>query len=142
MIDENSVLGIKDNTQKTGKPQFATIAEIYEDGVTLILDGETQPTEKHYLTNCDTVFAKGDRVKILRDSNTYVVEYKVGPPKQTDSVGWATWGHKGKYLGFFDPELVYPKQTVQNLSGSVTAVTVGTRLNDLLNALRKYNLIG
>ena len=142
MIDENSILGIKDNTQKTGKPQFATIAEIYDDGVSLILDGETQPTEKHYLTNCDTVFAKGDRVKILRDSNTYVVEYKVGPPRRADTANWILWGHTGEYLGFFDPTEVFPKQTVPNLSGSVSAVTVGNRLNDLLNALRRYNLIG
>lgn len=142
MIDENSVLGIKDNTQKTGKPQFATIAEIYDDGVTLILDGETQPTQKHYLTNCDTVFAKGDRVKILRDSNTYVVEYKVGPPRTGDTANWTIWGHSGEYLGFFNPTTAYKKQTVSNLSGSVTATTVANRLNDLLNALRKYNLIG
>ena len=142
MIDKNSVLGVKNNTQKTGEPQFATVAQVYEDGVTLILDGETEPTQKHYLTNCDTAFAVGDRVKILRDSSTYVVEYKVGPPKRSDAVNWSIWGHAGTYLTFFGGSVGRGKITVPNLSGSVTISDVGNRLNDLLNALRLYNLIG
>ena len=35
---------------------FATIGAVYEDGVSLIFDGEDAPTEKHYLCNTSTYF--------------------------------------------------------------------------------------
>lgn len=60
---------------------FATIGAIYEDGVTLIFDGQDAPTEKHYKCNSFVVFHAGDRVRIIKDSGTYVVEYSVGAPK-------------------------------------------------------------
>lgn len=60
---------------------FATVGAIYADGLTLIFDGESAPTEKHYKCNTSVGFAAGDRVKILADSGTYVVEYVVGAPK-------------------------------------------------------------
>lgn len=59
---------------------FATIGAVYSDGVTLIFDGETEATTKHYKVNSFVVFAAGDRVRIIRDSGTYVVEYPVGNP--------------------------------------------------------------
>lgn len=62
---------------------FATIGAVYADGVTLIFDGETEPTTKHYKCNSAIVFLAGDRVRIIRDSGTYVVEYPVGDPKTT-----------------------------------------------------------
>ena len=64
---------------------FATIGAIYEDGVTLIFDGQEEPTEKHYKVNTSVVFAAGDRVKICKDSGTYVVEYTVGSPKKNET---------------------------------------------------------
>lgn len=65
-------------------PCFATIGAVYDDGISLIFDDQEdrQPTEKHYKCNTSVVFATGDRVKILPDSGTYVVEYVVGPPLQ------------------------------------------------------------
>ena len=66
--------------KKEPEVNFATIDEIYSDGVTLIFDGETEPTTKHYKCNSAVVFSAGDRVKVLRDSGTYVVEYPVGNP--------------------------------------------------------------
>jgi len=59
---------------------FATIGAVYADGVTLIFDGETAATEKHYKVNASIVFTAGQRVKIFKDSGTYVVEYPVGNP--------------------------------------------------------------
>lgn len=59
---------------------FATIGEIFEDGVSLIFDGQDAATEKHYKVNTSIVFKAGDRVKIFPDSGTYVVEYVVGSP--------------------------------------------------------------
>ena len=77
-------LGILENAEETATivRNFATIGAVYEDGVSLIFDGEAAPTEKHYLCNTSAYFKAGDRVKIATDSGTYVVEYAVGAPKQ------------------------------------------------------------
>ena len=71
---------------------FATIGEVFEDGVSLIFDGQEEATEKHYKTNTSIVFRAGDRVKILSDSGTYVVEYIVGDPKKPDPVPDPVYG--------------------------------------------------
>lgn len=71
---------------------FATIGEIYDDGVSLIFDGQEDATEKHYKVNTSIVFHAGDRVKILADSGTYVVEYVVGTPKVEEPGGEAVTG--------------------------------------------------
>lgn len=71
---------------------FATIGEIYEDGVSLIFDGQEEATEKHYKVNTSIVFHAGDRVKILADSGTYVVEYVVGTPKVEEPGGETVTG--------------------------------------------------
>lgn len=65
---------------------FATISNVYEDGVTLLFDGEATPSEKHYKVNTSVFFSPGDRVKILPDSGTYVVEYVVGAPQMKSNV--------------------------------------------------------
>lgn len=62
------------------EPNFATIGAVFEDGVSLIFDGSEAATEKHYKVNTSVLFSPGDRVKILADSGTYVVEYVVGSP--------------------------------------------------------------
>lgn len=79
---------------------FATIGEIFDDGVSLIFDGQDAATEKHYKVNTSIVFKAGDRVKILADSGTYVVEYVVGPPIQPgeETVGLPAGGTKGQAL--------------------------------------------
>ena len=59
---------------------FATIDQIYDDGITLIFDGEETASEKHYKCNSFCIFAPGQRVRIIKDSGTYVVEYPVGNP--------------------------------------------------------------
>ena len=77
---------------------FATIGGLHEDGVSLIFDGESEPTQKHYLCNIAVDFAPGDRVKIIADSGTYVVEYVVGPPRQTKLAGIPAGGDEGQVL--------------------------------------------
>lgn len=79
---------------------FATIGEVFEDGVSLIFDGQDAATEKHYRINTSIVFKAGDRVKILADSGTYVVEYVVGPPKKPEDepVGIPAGGTAGQSL--------------------------------------------
>ena len=51
---------------------FATIGEVFEDGVSLIFDGQEAATEKHYRVNTSIVFKAGDRVKILADRKSVV----------------------------------------------------------------------
>ncbi len=70
------------------EPESATsamIGEVYEDGVTLIFDGNTEPTNKRYKVNTSIVFEKDQRVKLFKDSNTYLVEYPFGAPKMAES---------------------------------------------------------
>ena len=62
---------------------FAKIAAIYDDGVTLIFDGMEEATQKRYQTNSFVVFKVGDRVRVIKDSGTYVVEYPVGAPRKS-----------------------------------------------------------
>ena len=76
--------------QEAQDASFATIAAIYDDGVTLKFDGMDTPTEKRYQTNAFVVFKVGDRVRIIKDSGTYVVEYPVGAPRKSFSADYAT----------------------------------------------------
>ena len=64
------------------KPEFhfATVGDVYSDGLSLIFDGQTQATSKHYKCNTSCKFTAGQRVRIIKDSGTYVVEYPVGRP--------------------------------------------------------------
>lgn len=79
---------------------FATVGEVYDDGLTLIFDGEEAPTEKHYKCNTSVIFHAGDRVRILEDSGTFVVEYVVGVPMDPDNElhGLPTGGSTGQVL--------------------------------------------
>lgn len=63
---------------------FATIGTIYSDGVTLIFDGQTSESLKKYKVNASAYFRKGDRVRVIKDSGTYVVEYPVGSPNASN----------------------------------------------------------
>lgn len=62
---------------------FATIGSVYSDGVTLYFDSVQAESVKHYKVNNSVVFRAGDRVRITKDSGTYVVEYVVGNPKSS-----------------------------------------------------------
>ncbi len=62
---------------------FATVGAVYSDGITLIFDGQTAATTKRYKANTTILFIAGQRVKICKDSGTYVVEYPVGNPRMS-----------------------------------------------------------
>ncbi len=85
-MDEN--LFVPAETEKK-QINFATVAEIYDDGISLVFDGEESPSEKHYKCNSFVVFEKGDRVRISEDSGTYIVEYPVGNPRKQFEVDYA-----------------------------------------------------
>lgn len=72
-------------TDKESAPEFifATVAEVdAQNGIRLKFDGETDPTDKFYKCNASAFFALNDRVKITKDSGTYVVDYVVGKPME------------------------------------------------------------
>lgn len=53
---------------------LATVTEIAEDGIVLDIG------EKHYKCSTGIVFKVGDRVKLIKDSGTYLVAFPVGAP--------------------------------------------------------------
>lgn len=67
---------------------FATIKAVHDDGVTLSFDDGSE-SQKHYKVNSGVVFNAGDRVRILKDNGTYVVEYVVGRPIKAINAGSA-----------------------------------------------------
>lgn len=75
--------GLFTDTSGTKKEQpnvfLAEIDEVFEDGVSLIINGSA--TKKHYLVNTSCTYQKGDRVKVTKVSGTYLVDYKIGKPK-------------------------------------------------------------
>ena len=62
---------------------FATVGTVYEDGIALIFNGAEAESLKHYKCNAAVRFTAGQRVRIIEDSGTYVVEYPVGAPAQS-----------------------------------------------------------
>ncbi len=60
---------------------FATVGTVYADGISLIFPGQSAPSEKHYKCNTSVRFSAGQRVKVIEDSGTWVVEYPVGNPQ-------------------------------------------------------------
>lgn len=100
MDEELNIIPAEEETQQA-EPiirNFATVGAVYTDGVSLIFDGESEPTQKHYLCNTMMYCRPGDRVKIVEDSGTYVVEYVVGAPLQTELHGLPTGGVAGQIL--------------------------------------------
>lgn len=67
-------------SRKTGPSTgtIATVAAVYEDGIALILPGETSPGQKHYPYNSACSFSPGQRVHIAREGRTIIVEYPIG----------------------------------------------------------------
>lgn len=68
---------------------FATIKAVHDDGVTLVFDDGSE-SQKHYKVNSGVVFNAGNRVRILEDNGTYVVEYVVGRPIKAITAGTAS----------------------------------------------------
>lgn len=98
---------------------FASVAEVDETkGVRLLFDGTTIPTQKYYVCATNLTLAVGDRVKVCKDSGTYIVEYKLGLPgaetasfsfqingvtySAKENQSWSNWvGSRYNTAGFF-----------------------------------------
>lgn len=79
---------------------FATVGTVYEDGIALIFNGAEKESQKHYKCNACVRFEAGQRVRIIEDSGTYVVEYPVGVPAQSifaDSAGRSAYALEAGY---------------------------------------------
>ena len=94
IIDEKVLVSEAEET--TPECNFATVGAVHEDGLYLIFDGQETASEKHYKCNTAVRFAAGDRVRILKDSGTYVVEYVVGSPGE--DILMPTGGADGQIL--------------------------------------------
>lgn len=124
---------------------FAYITGIHDDGVTLRFDDGSEST-KRYKCNASIVFRVGDRVRIIEDSGTYIVEYPVGSPltalaADSASAAETATRHVGSTLAFFDGT-VTTRKNIASLSGAATLAQTITKINDLLTALKAYNLLG
>ena len=69
---------------------FATIGAVYSDGVSLLFDGEDEPSAKHYKVNTFFKYSVGQRVYIAKDSGTYVVLCAIGRPATSIAADTAT----------------------------------------------------
>lgn len=67
--------------EEPSQANFATVVGVYEDGLQLQFDGESEATAKRYRYNKSITFKLGDRVKVTRVSGTYVAEYPIGKGK-------------------------------------------------------------
>ena len=59
---------------------LATVAAKHADGLSLIFDGQTAATTKHYKCNTAVTFAAGSRVVCLRISGSWIVAFAFGNP--------------------------------------------------------------
>lgn len=82
MMDYQTRKSLEDERAAPAAAQLATVGAVYSDGISLIFDGDSEPTAKHYKCNTALSFTAGQRVKIVKISGTYVVEYPIGNPKQ------------------------------------------------------------
>lgn len=68
---------------ESGAASFATVAQVHEDGLSLIFDGEGTVASKHYKCNQYCKFEAGQRVYLQKDGGTYVVLFPVGAPNSS-----------------------------------------------------------
>ena len=68
--------------QPKAEPEFnfAIVAEVHSDGLSLYIGAETTPTEKHYKCNTTCKFSAGQKVFIQKASGEYVVLFPIGNP--------------------------------------------------------------
>lgn len=120
-----------DEPKEAAEASFATIAQVFADGVTLRFDGLDAPTTKRYKVNAFIVFRPGDRVRVIKDSGTYVVEYPVGSPRTSfaaDTAANADHALRADSAAHAETaDSAAQAETALSLSGTVSyAATAGT----------------
>lgn len=121
---------VDESQAKVKEVNFATVEGVYEDGLSIRLDGEEKATEKHYKCNTAIVFKVGDRVRIIRDSGTYVVEYPVGNPTGEISATNVTESINGVPISsIFESNGTTVKRATTVTGAVSSAVNVTTNIN-------------
>lgn len=105
--------------EPTSEYAFATVYAVGTDGLQLTFDGAATHSKKYYKCNTCVPFAVGDRVKIIKDSGTYVVEYVVGAPKAG----------------------ITSITSISTLSTSATLSTVITKVNTIILTISGKNVL-
>ena len=103
---------------------FARIIDIYANGLLIQIEGESEPRTKLCRCNRFGVFHVGDRVKIIKDGGTYVVEYPIGMPL-------AELDFSGKYVGTGPWEIM-------DATGTLDSAT--SRINRIISALKAFGM--
>lgn len=87
MDDEKMSSIMVDKLEKSDTPEdaateiiLATVTDVSEDGVSILIDGEDAAGEKEYRGNAAQLIEIGDRVKIRKNSGTYLIEYVIDAP--------------------------------------------------------------
>jgi len=120
---------------------FATIGAVYSDGVSLLFDGEDEPSAKHYKVNTFFKYSAGQRVYIAKDSGTYVVLCAIGRPTtsiRADSAGTASGvGSSSSYGG-----TCYVQQLMVGSPSSHWIITAGAIYHSVATESKSAGLIG
>lgn len=88
----------EDAAQEEPLVQLATVASVEADGVSLILEGADEATQKHYKCNTAVSFAEGQRVAVLALSGSKVVMFGVGAPGEDVKKELPSGGLDGQVL--------------------------------------------
>lgn len=121
-----------DEPNEVPEASFATISEIFEDGVTLRFDGLEEPTTKRYKCNAFVVFQPGDRVRVIKDSGTYVAEYPVGSPRTSFAADTAARAeHAATADQAKSAETAQSAKTAAKVTGTVDNATYASYANCL-----------
>ena len=99
MDDLDVIVDLDESIEQDEEPEeivLATVTAVGDDGVQIQIDGTEEAGEKEYKVNSMQKFAVGDRVKIFKNSGTYLIEYKIGSPMADYPI--PTGGSDGQYL--------------------------------------------
>lgn len=55
--------------------RLAQVVGVYNDGLSVILEGEREPKRRHFKRNTAITFSVGQRVVVRLVSGSYIVEY-------------------------------------------------------------------
>lgn len=98
----------------------AVIGAVNAEGVTLIFPGEEDAGEKNYKCNAAVKLKAGDRVKVIKDSGTYLVEYPVGAPNSALPRELPDGGSTGQILRKTDGGAAWGTETRELPTGGST----------------------
>ena len=79
-IDLEEEITEEDELEGLEDIELAVVTAVGSGGVKIRIDGDEEAGDKYYKVNRGALFAVGDRVKINKNSGTYIIEYAVGAP--------------------------------------------------------------